>query len=165
MITEATVVFLKDEEERVCLARKKQPIHNETGEISYSLGMWNGYGGKREQGDAHIEDTAIRELFDESSVSVEKEDLVYLGKSLFCLSKNEDVIPFMEVFFYEVSVYEGAPKEGGEMGAPQFFTTEEIPYHEMMPADKALLPKMFAGGIVDARVTLYGKGVEPKIEF
>ena len=37
---EATVVLLVDQDGRICLARKKQAIHHEGGEISYSLGMY-----------------------------------------------------------------------------------------------------------------------------
>lgn len=165
MVTESTVVFLKNTKGEICLARKKQPIHTVSGEISYSLRLYNGYGGKREEGDGTIEDTAIRELFDESSVSARKENLVYLGRTLFSLSKDGVVSPFMLVFFYEISVYEGAPSEGDEMGPPTFFNRSSLPYDEMMPADKILLSRMFAGEKIDAEVTLLGKGVEPEIVF
>jgi hypothetical protein len=48
-------------------------------------------------------------------------------------------------YFFFLSAYDGVPREGTEMGPPHFFTPSEIPYHEMMPADKLFLPKIFAG--------------------
>lgn len=164
-MTKATVVLLIDEENRVCLARKKQAIHSETGEISYSLGLYNGYGGKMEEEDGSIEDTALRELFDESSVSGEKEDLMYKGTVLFTLEKEGVRKPFMEVFFYTLSAWEDEPKEGTEMGPPIFFKKDEMPYEEMMPADKMLFEKMFRGEDISGEVILFGKEAAPEIHF
>lgn len=162
---QATVVLLIDEKERVCLARKKQAIHSEAGEISYSLGLYNGYGGKREETDESIEDTAVRELFDESSVTGKKEDLDYKGKVLFILEKEGVRNPFMEVSFYFLHNWEGLPVEGREMGEPTFFAKDTIPYDEMMPADKVLFERMFEGKDVSSEVILFGKDKEPEIHF
>ena len=164
-MTEATVVFLKNPKGEVCLARKKQAIHDDTGEISYSLGIWNGYGGKREDVDESIEATAIRELFDESSVKAKKGDLKKCGDVSFYLHKEGKDVLFMDVVFYTLSRYKGEPKEGDEMGYPQFFGVDTIPYNDMMPADKILLPKMFRGEVVKANVVLYGKDKEPLVTF
>ena len=164
-VKEATVVLLVDKEGRVCLARKKQPIHHEGGEISYSLGMYNGYGGKKEEGDVSIEDTAIRELFDESSVRGEKEDLYFVGKVKFIISKDGVENPFMNVSFYTLSKWEGDPKEGREMGKPEFFEKTRLPYHEMMPADKILFERIFEGRTISSEVTLFGKEKEPLVIF
>ncbi len=161
----ATVVLLIDEENRVCLARKKQAIHSELGEISYSLGLYNGYGGKMEEGDESIEDTALRELFDESTVSAQKEDLVHKGTVLFTLVKEGERKPFMEVHFYTLSVWEGEPKESPEMGSPTFFAKTNLPYDEMMPADKVLFEKMFEEKDISGEVALFGKEAQPEIHF
>ena len=69
---QATVVLMMDKDGRVCLARKKQAIHHEGGAIFYSLGLYNGYGGKMDATDETILDTAVRELFDESGVLAQK---------------------------------------------------------------------------------------------
>lgn len=50
-VREATVVLLEDKDGRVALARKKQPIHHDSSAIEYSLGRYNGYGGKKEPED------------------------------------------------------------------------------------------------------------------
>ena len=117
----ATVVLLVNKEGAICLARKKQAIHHNGGEISYSLGLYNGYGGKKEVSDVTISDTAIRELFDESGVSSQKEDLEKVLRVYFYISKEGALIPFMDVTFFLASLWSGEPKEGEEMGAPLFF--------------------------------------------
>ncbi len=161
----ATVVFLENKEGEICLARKKQAIHSEEGRVEYSLGLYNGYGGKMEDYDETIEDTARRELFDESSVSCEKEDLAHKGTVLFILEKEGERKPFMEVHFYTLSVWEGCPKEGSEMGPPTFFAKTDLPYSEMMPADKVLFEKMFEEKDISGEVILFGKETSPEVHF
>ncbi len=153
-LTQATVVFLKSDEGKVCLARKKKPIHHENGEITYSLGTWNGYGGKKEAEDKTIEDTALRELLQESSVSGEKSDLQKCGHVYFFWPKNESNTADMEVFFYMLSKWKGEVKEGDEMGDPVFFAPEEIPYNEMMGGDGIIIPKMLKGENIEGSLYL-----------
>lgn len=161
----ATVVLLEDLYGRIALARKKQAIHHEGGSISYSLGLFNGYGGKMEETDATIEHTAIRELFDESGVRSKREDLHFALRADFSIKDKENSrVPFMSVSFYILSKWEGNPVEGREMGAPVFFEKDSIPYNEMMPADKALFEKIFSGERGVYSVYLPGKHEEPVIE-
>lgn len=163
-IVTATVVLLIDTKGRVCLARKKQPIHRDGGEISYSLGMYNGYGGKSEEVDHTIFDTAVRELYDESGVKASPSDLEHTAQVHFYIKKeNEIVEPFMEVSFFFLRRWQGTPKEGEEMGVPTFFEEDSIPYDEMMPADKVLFEKMFKGERGVYEVKLLGKKVKPEI--
>ncbi len=153
--TLATVVFLKNKEGKICLARKKKAIHHEGGEISYSLGTYNGYGGKKDEEDVSIEDTAIREANEESGIKSKKEDLKYCGKIFFFWPNNKDKISAdMEVSFYFLENWEDEPKEGKEMGVPEFFDVENIPYDEMMNGDKLILPKMFAGEFIEGNLFL-----------
>lgn len=161
----ATVVLLVDNESKICLARKKQPIHHENGEIDYSLGMYNGYGGKMEASDVTIFDTAIRELKDESGVVANKEDLE-LSSRIYFYMKNDDgsFEPFMDVFFFILRNWSGNPKEGSEMGPPKFFEQVDIPYDEMMPADKFIFEKIFTGERHVYEVKLLGKKVAPEIK-
>ena len=161
---QATVVLLIDEYDRVCLARKKQAIHVGTTEISYSLGMYNGYGGKKEVTDLTIYHTAVRECYDESGVIVAIQDLNDVAQVYF--SKKNDLgefEPFMEVYFFFVSIYAGVPSEGVEMGPPVFFKQKDIPYEEMMPADEVLFKEMFSGKRNVYEVKLHGKDVAPEV--
>lgn len=161
--TEATVVLLRDGDGRVCLARKKQAIHHEGGAIEYSLGMYNGYGGKVDVGDATIFHTAVRELFDESGVKASLHDLKLAARVYFYVKKEDILVPFMDVSFFFLDTWNGDPKEGDEMGAPTFFAAHEIPYHEMMPADKTLFMNMLGGARGVYQVNLFGKHAPPEV--
>lgn len=162
---QATVVLLIDKDGRICLARKKQAIHHDGGDISYSLGLYNGYGGKMDATDETILDTAARELFDESGVIAQKEDLEKILRVYFYISKEGVLIPFMDVSFFLLRVWEGEPLEGLEMGVPKFFAQDDIPYNEMMPADRILFEKMFKKEFGTYHVELYGKNIPPLIKF
>lgn len=162
---QATVVLPMNERGEVALARKKQPIHHGNGEISYSLARYNGYGGKKEGGDVDIFDTAIRELEAESSLVAKRSDLDLALRVYFYVLKveAEEVVPFMEVFFFTLKKYEGVPTEGLEMGPPTFFEKSLIPYGEMMPADQFLFEKIFRGEKGVYQVVLKGKDSPPEI--
>lgn len=151
--TMATVVFLR-KEGKLCLARKKKPIHNEAGEISYSLKMWNGYGGKAEPEDVTVAHTAIRELYDESSVRADVVDLIPAGHVLFFWEGNTGRVANMDVSFYFLDLFVGDPLESDEMGPPEWFAPDEIPYGEMMGGDKLLLPRMITGECVSGKLYL-----------
>jgi 8-oxo-dGTP pyrophosphatase MutT (NUDIX family) len=163
--TKATVIFLKDKDGKICLAQKKKPIHHDAGEITYSLGTWNGYGGKKEDKDITIEDTALRELEQESGVTAKSEDLINCGHVFFFWPNNESEIADMEVFFYFANNWNGEVKEGDEMGPPKFFAPNEIPYENMMGGDKILLPKMLSGEIVNGKLYLGKKDTEGNALF
>ena len=143
----ATVVYLR-KEDAICLARKKKAIYHDGGELSYSLGTWNGYGGKSEAADADIKDTAIRELLQESTVTAEKDDLVLAADLHFFWENNNTDVSDMEVFFYFCDRWVGEPQESVEMGPSQFFTKETMPYEEMMKNDMMFMPKILTGEVV-----------------
>lgn len=161
--TQATVVLLRDRDGRICLARKKQAIHHEGGTIEYSLGMYNGYGGKMENDDATIFHAAIRELYDEAGVTATLQDLVLAARVYFYVKKEDILVPFMNVSFFFLDTWNGDPKEGDEMGTPTFFAAHEIPYHEMMPADKPLIEGMLRGVSGVYQVNLFGKHAPPEV--
>lgn len=164
---QATVVFLVNTEGRIGLAQKKQAIHHDKGEISYSLGLYNGWGGKQEVTDPTILDTAVRELFDESGVIAKKEDLEPVFRAYF-YTKNkegEGFLPFMDVSFYFLRTWQGTPAEGKEMGPAVFFEQENLPYDQMMPADKYLIEQALLGVRGVFEVKLHGKTTPPDIRL
>ncbi len=182
-LTRATVVYLVDKDDRVCLAQMKKAIRKDKvdgGEqIEYSLGVWNGYGGKEQDSDVSIEHTAIRELEEESTVKANVEDLENCGAvNFYLIDKSEYIIDqkfddynvkdrevFMRVYFYILKKWQGEPIEGKEMGPPTFFKEDNIPYDNMMPADKILFERLLSGGRIDSNVILMGKDVEPIVKF
>lgn len=156
---EATVVYLRDGLGRVGVAQKKKPIHHDIGEIPYSLGMYNGHGGKREPEDETIFHTAIRELEGESGVRGNVLDLEHVLRVHFYVRNKEtgEHDPFMTVSFFFLDRWFGKPAESLEMGPTVFFDPELLPYKKMMPADEELLRKMFAGEKGVYEVKLNGK--------
>lgn len=201
-LTRATVVYLIDDLGRVCLAQMKKAIHkdaksikiNEKGDIAqeqieYSLGVYNGYGGKETEEDKKyamangIDDsmlcTAIRELEEESGVKADHHDLKLVGVvNFYLIDKSEyadgkmyeyykvegrDI--FMNVYFYFLYKWEGVPSESKEMGMPVFYSEKDIPYHIMMPNDKFLLKKALMGEAIDSDVLLFGKDITPIVNW
>ena len=155
----ATVVFLRDREGRICLARKKQHIHKKDGEaLSKSRDTWNGYGGKFETPDKTVFDTALRELFDEAGVVARPEDLKLVGRVGFFWKGNGSAIPDMDVCFFFLDCYDGEPTETDEMNVPCFFPVLEIPYNDMMPGDQLFLPHIFRGHTPVGKVYFDGDG-------
>ncbi len=144
----ATVVFLK-KDEKVILAKKKQHIHVGDEKLDKSKETYNGYGGKfdEKEGDKDIEDTAIRELNEETGkeqgVTAFKKDLIKIGEVEFFWPNNNTNDPNMLVSFYTIDKYIGYPIETDEMYAPEEFLEKDIPYQFMMGADKEIIPKMF----------------------
>ena len=150
----ATVVYLM-RGETICLAKKKQHIHTKDGkELDKSKLTWNGYGGKAEDEDESVRDTAIRELFQESGVIANKKDLIPCTRFNFFWPGNESVIPNMDVYFFFLKIYEGDPKETDEMGPPKFFSPSDLPFNEMMPNDRVFFPKILNGEKLVADVFL-----------
>lgn len=156
-ILNATVVYLRDSDGKICLAPKKQNIHKE-GKVLLNSQKWNGYGGKQELNETILE-TAVRELWQESGVCGHKEDLELVARIHFFWPGNESTTSDMVVYFFMLSKFEGVPQEGIEMGTPQFFTEDEIHELQMMPADKLFLPVLLRGEKITWNVYL-GKTTE-----
>ena len=140
----ATLVYLRDAQGRICLARKNGNIHKGGQELKKSKTAWNGYGGKQES-DETILEAAIRELESESSVVGQEDDLELVGKMSFYWPGNTSTDPDMIVWCFFLLEFVGTPCAGIEMGEPIFFITDEIPYREMLPADQLFLPRFIAG--------------------
>lgn len=140
----ATLVLLRDNSGRICLAPKKEHIHKGNEELKGSNMKWNGYGGKQKNGRTVLQ-TAIDELWEESTVIGKEEDLELVAKINGFWPKNRTINPDMIFYIFFLAVFEGEPKEGIEMGVPQFFYPDDVPYHNMMSGDKLFLPKIIRG--------------------
>jgi len=114
---------------RVLLGMKKK---------GFGAGRWNGFGGKVEPGEA-IEAAAHRELREEAGVSVVR--LEPMGTIDFEFRGKPGVL---EVHVFRGSGVQGEPVESGEM-RPQWFSVEEIPFHEMWQDDQHWFPYLLAG--------------------
>jgi 8-oxo-dGTP pyrophosphatase MutT (NUDIX family) len=136
-LRQVSIVFLK-KDGQILLAMKKR---------GFGEGLWNGVGGKQETKET-IEETAIRECFEEIGVTPKK-----LGKVAilnFYSPKDKSDIGFNQqahVFFcYD---WQGEPVETEEM-KPQWFDEDEIPYNEMWADDILWLPRILISEKLEA---------------
>lgn len=97
----------------------------------FGTGKWNGFGGKVEENES-FEQAAVRELYEESSVTCNQEDLLSMGYIVF---KLEDSRRYMKVHVYQVWKFDGEPSESDEM-RPRWFTEDAIPYDRMWLDDQ-----------------------------
>lgn len=124
-------------------------VYNDThillGERKYGklAGIWNGFGGKVEEGET-IEEAAVRELQEECGIS--PLDMSKRGVILFKFTQENpfEGNPDMEVHIYSVTKFEGEPVETEEM-KPAWFSHGEIPYDSMWPDDIHWLPLLLEG--------------------
>lgn len=124
-----TLAFLLTEE-KICLALKKRGFGEDN---------WNGYGGKIE-GDETIEESAIREIKEESEVIVLKEDLEKVGIIEFLYPNDMH----LEVHTFFIRKWSGNPEETEEM-KPEWFQFSDIPYEHMWADDPHWLPRVLQG--------------------
>ena len=135
---------------QISLAMKKR---------GFGANRWNGYGGKPEEGDSSVEDTAIRELFQESGIIVKKKALKKVSEIEFFFTQKPEWDQCVHTYFiYE---WEGEPQETEEM-RPQWFDIGSIPYGEMWPEDKLWLPRVILGEKIKGKI--YFKDLEGHAE-
>lgn len=162
----ATITYLLTHG-KVCFAPKKQDVHKKGGEaLSESKLTLNGYGGKKEKEDASVRDTACREVEGEARVIVRPENLIPAARLRFYWPGNTTDRCDMDCYVFFAATWEGDPVETDEMGAPEYFTPEEIPYDRMLPADRLFLPRILSGERIVADIFFQknpeGKGLQVK---
>ena len=142
---EATLCLLI-KNEKITLAKKKRKI---------GVDQLNGYGGKVEPGQT-IEEAAVEETFDESKgfdgskgVIIKESDL---EKVAICSFYNSNEHPDFKVHVFIVREWEGEPGETEEMGPPQEFNLDNIPYDEMMDADRLWMSLVLSGKKIKANI-------------
>lgn len=123
-----TLCFVR-ESERLLLGMKKR---------GFGVGRWNGFGGKVHPGET-IEEAAVREMYEETSITVHA--LKKVGDLEFHFP-NEDRVLDTKIFVIES--YSGIPEETEEM-CPSWFGFDEIPYDTMWPDDQLWLPYLIEG--------------------
>ena len=153
---QATLVLVKKDNE-VLLGMKKR---------GFGKDKWNGFGGKPEGGES-IEDTAKRELLEESGVKAL--NLNKVGELTFIFPTQSDWNQVVHVFL--VNEWEGNPEETEEM-KPQWFSRDNIPYSKMWNDDAHWLPLVLEGKHVEARFTfkedketIHEKNIDDSVSF
>jgi 8-oxo-dGTP diphosphatase/2-hydroxy-dATP diphosphatase len=141
-VQQATLCFLITTEAagelKVCLAMKKR---------GFGEGLWNGLGGKILPGE-NDKLTVFRESFEEARVHLADARKVALLHFYFPDDPakkdwNQDV------HVYLADKWKGVPQETEEM-KPQWFAIEDVPFDKMWADDPLWLPKVLAGGRLEA---------------
>ncbi len=135
-MVETTVCYLLKDGE-VLLGLKKR---------GFGLKKYTGIGGKLEAGETPAEAT-IREMQEETGVTLVEEDLVYRGIIHFFFPGKPEWNIDMHVFTAET--WQGTPVEGAEV-RPMWFGLDELPLGEMWDDARLWLPHVLAGGKINA---------------
>lgn len=133
-----TLVVIHDDE-KILLGLKKR---------GFGEGMWNGFGGKVEDGES-VEAAALRELEEEAGIKTNS--LQHRGVINFTFEKDYD--DELEVNIFSANDYQGEFLESEEM-KPQWFNHAEIPYENMWADDEYWLPLILQGKNVKGAVHL-----------
>lgn len=135
-LPKASLCFLINENNQVLLAKKKR---------GFAKGKWNGVGGKTESKDKNIEETAIRETYEE--ISVTPKSLQQIATINFYFLNKQDW--GQKVFVFIVKDWKGKPEESEEM-SPKWFDIKQIPYDKMWEDEKHWLPIILKGIKINA---------------
>jgi 8-oxo-dGTP pyrophosphatase MutT (NUDIX family) len=101
----------------------------------FGEGWWNGFGGKLLDGEDY-ENAAKRETHEEAGITVDS--LLHVANLHFYFDSVLSVVSRAYI-----AAFTGKPEETEEM-RPQFFMADQLPYHQMWPADRLWIPKAFS---------------------
>lgn len=122
----------------VLLGRKKRGLG--TGNIV-------GLGGKLEHGEDAAA-AAVREIFEESGLTVDAAELQPRGRLDYRFPHREDLSQVSYVFV--CTSWTGTPRGSDELDAV-WYPVDEVPYEQMWDDARYWLPGVLAGGTVNAR--------------
>ncbi|MDE2213201.1 MAG: 8-oxo-dGTP diphosphatase [Patescibacteria group bacterium] len=140
-----TLVYLIDKEhETLLLGFKNRGLGKD---------RWNGFGGKIEKGEG-VQESALRELWEEAGVLGRAEDLVPVADLQFSF----EVGPIWRNYVYFLYAWEGTPKKNTEFLRLKWFPVSKLPYERMWADDAVWLPKALAGEFVEGKFYFDQKG-------
>jgi 8-oxo-dGTP diphosphatase/2-hydroxy-dATP diphosphatase len=117
----------------LCMVCKDGTILLGMKKVRFGAGMWNGFGGKVEEGET-IEAASYRELQEEAGLTAYS--MKKMGVITFSFEEGPE--PF-EVHIFKTADVTGEPTESDEM-TPQWFSVDAIPYEKMWADDAFWLP-------------------------
>ena len=123
----------------LCLLLKNKQLSLALKKSNLGKGKYNGYGGKQE-GNETLEETALRELYEEANVK--GNELEQVAEITYTFPKNPEWDQIVSV--YLLKKFEGEPQETEEM-QPSWFDLDNLPYEQMWDNDKHWLPLVLSG--------------------
>jgi 8-oxo-dGTP diphosphatase len=114
----------------------------------FGQGKYTGFGGKVAP-DESVAAAAVRELAEESGLTVRQADLQPLGAVTFCFPTQPDWTQRMYIFL--VRRWSGLAHESEEM-APTWFAIDQLPYNQMWQDAHYWLPLVLAGRRLALRI-------------
>ncbi|CAG5122027.1 unnamed protein product [Candidula unifasciata] len=120
-----TLVFVR-EAGKILLGFKKR---------GFGAGLWNGFGGKVEEGETILQG-AKRELLEECGLKAHS--LKSVGLINFEFESDPTIL---EVHIFQTSDFSGLVAESEEM-RPRWYSEESIPFSQMWPDDRLWFPYM-----------------------
>ena len=140
------VLIVDREKEKILLAYKKR---------GFGSGKLNGAGGKIESGETPVE-AVVRETEEEFGMQLKKTDLIDVGECFFYFENRPEWNIHNKMFF--AYRWSGEPAETEEMGKPEWFLFDTIPYEKMWADDALWLPNVLAGKHIRAKFYFDKKG-------
>ncbi len=119
----------------ICLGVKKCKI---------GKGMINSGGGGVDPGE-DIAEACAREAFEELGVTIVPKDLQPVAIVRFVNMTPAEGICEVEMHIFATTEFAGEPTESDEIGDLEWYQFNDVPYHQMMPADREWLPQVLAG--------------------
>ena len=137
VLERATLVFLILRRQ-VLLARKTRHIGS---------GRWNGYGGGLNLKEDLISGI-VRECNEESNIRLDPAGLIKMAEVTFHNNKTDGGKFSCLVHVFTAERWEGEPHDSEEMATPTWFAFDELPFDEMMPADRIWLPLILSDQLI-----------------
>jgi 8-oxo-dGTP pyrophosphatase MutT (NUDIX family) len=126
----ATICFLV-KNGQVILAKKKSRV---------GAGFYNGYGGKLEEGET-LAECAKRETYEECGIQIELDQTELAAVIDFYAGEN----PQFSCHIFIAKDWKGEGFESDEMGPPEVFSLDALPYDQMLAGDRLWFERIMKG--------------------
>jgi 8-oxo-dGTP pyrophosphatase MutT (NUDIX family) len=124
--------------------------------VGFGKDKLNGFGGKQKEGET-IEQTAVRELEEESGLQARIEDLRKMAEISFFFPEVVDGSWNQTVHVFLLDKWQGTPRESEEMGV-EWHYLHNLPFDRMWSSDRYWYPHIIHGRKIRGTMYFSGKG-------